>query len=116
MMDTWISFGQGFLLVFAINDKTSFDLIPSKRERIIKGKHGEMCPMILVGNKQDLASDREVLYDDAKKLADSWNIDYIETSAKTNFNCKEVFESMAIKIYESTKKTKKPSSCPCSIY
>ena len=114
MMDNWISFGQGFLLVFAINDKTSFDLIPPKRERIIKGKHGKICPMILIGNKQDLASDREVSYDDVKKLADSWNIDYIETSAKTNFNCKEAFESMAIKIYESTKTIKKSSSCSCS--
>ena len=34
MMDTWISFRQGFLLVFAINDKISFDLIPPKGERI----------------------------------------------------------------------------------
>ena len=115
MMDTWISFGEGFLLVFAINDKESFDLIPSKRDRIIKGKHGEKCPMILVGNKQDLANNREVPYDDAKKLADSWEIDYIETSAKTDFNCKEAFESLAVKINESKKKTKR-SSCPCNIY
>ena len=115
MMDTWISFGEGFLLVFAINDKTSFELIPPKRERIIKGKHGEKCPMILVGNKQDLADNREIPYDDAKQLADSWGIDYIETSAKTDFNCKEVFERLAVKIYESSTKTKK-SSCPCSIY
>ena len=115
MMDTWISFGEGFLLVFAINDKTSFELIPPKRDRIIKGKHGEKCPMILVGNKQDLADNREVSYDDAKKLAESWGIDYIETSAKTDFNCKEVFERLAIKINESRVKTKK-SSCPCSIY
>ena len=28
MMDMWINFGEGFLLVFAINDKISFDLIP----------------------------------------------------------------------------------------
>ena len=115
MMDTWISFGEGFLLVFAINDKTSFELIPPKRERIIKGKHGEKCPMILVGNKQDLVDNREIPYDDAKQLADSWGIDYIETSAKTDFNCKEVFERLAVKIYESRAKTKK-SSCPCSIY
>ena len=115
MMDTWISFGEGFLLVFAINDKTNFDLIPPKRERIIKGKHGEICPMILIGNKQDLADNREIPYDDAKQLADSWGIDYIETSAKTDFNCKEVFERLAVKIYESKAKTKK-SSCPCSIY
>ena len=115
MLDMWINFGDGFLLVFAINDKTSFELIPPKRERIIKGKHGEKCPMILVGNKQDLADNREIPYDDAKQLADSWGIDYIETSAKTDFNCKEVFERLAVKIYESRTKTKK-SSCPCSIY
>ena len=115
MIDMWINFGDGFLLVFAINDKISFDALPKKRERIIKGKHGEKCPMILVGNKQDLADNREIPYDDAKQLADSWGIDYIETSAKTDFNCKEVFERLAVKIYESRTKTKK-SSCPCSIY
>ena len=49
MMDMWISFGEGFLLVFAINDKVSFEQIKRKRERIIKGKHGDFVPMILVG-------------------------------------------------------------------
>ena len=115
MLDQWINFAEGFLLVFSLNDKNSFDLIPSKIESIIKQKHEEGCPMILVGNKQDLTNNREVPYDDAKKLADSWKIEYIETSAKTNFNCKEVFENLAIKIYESRPKIKR-SSCPCSIY
>ena len=115
MLDMWINFGEGFLLVFAINDKNSFDLIPSKIECIIKQKHDEAFPMILIGNKQDLTNNREVSYEEAKKLADSWNIDYIETSAKTNFYCKEAFENLAVKIYESRPKIKR-SSCPCSIY
>ena len=116
MMDTWISFGEGFLLVFAINDKTSFELIPPKRERIIKGKHGEKCPMILVGNKQDLADNREIPYDDAKQLADSWGIDYIETSAKTDFNCKEAFEKLAFQI-SKLKNASPPSCCEkCTIF
>ena len=110
----WINFGQGFLLVFAINDKNSFDLIKSKRDRVLKGKHEENIPMVLVGNKQDLSKDREVSYDEAKSLADSWNIDYIETSAKTNFNCKEAFEKLALKI-EAFRIRKKPC-CPCLIY
>ena len=115
MLDMWINYAEGFLLVFAINDKNSFDLIPEKRDHIIKGKQVGSCPMILVGNKQDLTNNREVSYEEAKKLADSWNIDYIETSAKTNFNCKETFEQLAVKIYESRPKIK-GSSCPCSIY
>ena len=50
------------------------------------------CPFILVGSKQDLESEREVSYSDAKALADSWGCEYIETSAKLNYNCDEIFE------------------------
>ena len=109
-MDMWISFGEGFLLVFAINDKESFNLIKSKHDRILKGKHGVKCPILLVGNKQDLENERQVLYEEAKDLADSWEISYIETSAKTNFNCKEAFEILAkdiIKFRNELKNKKK---------
>ena len=92
MMDMWINFGEGFLLVFALNDKESFNIIKSKRERVLKGKHGQETPMVLVGNKQDL-KDRQVSYEEAKQLADLWKIEYIETSAKTGLNCKEAFEN-----------------------
>ena len=100
MMDMWISFGEGFLLVFAINDKESFNLIKSKRDRILRGKHGVKCPILLVGNKQDLENERQVNYSEAKEMADKWGIEYIETSAKTNFNCKEAFEMLAQKIVQ----------------
>ena len=120
MMDMWISFGEGFLLVFAINDKESFEVIKSKKERVIKGKHNPNVPMLLVGNKQDLASERQVQYNEAKEVATSWGIEYIETSAKTNFNCKEAFERLAKKIV-SQKNDKKRGNinsggCPYLIY
>ena len=113
VMNMWISFGQGFLLVFAINNKESFDIIRSKRELIIKEKKGEIPPMILVGNKQDCEKGREVAYDEAKSLADSWGIEYIETSAKNNFNCKKAFAKLALKISEPNSNQK--SSCFCLI-
>ena len=100
MMDMWISFGEGFLLVFAINDKESFNLIKSKHDRILRGKHGVKCPILLVGNKQDLENERQVNYSEAKEMADKWGIEYIETSAKTNFNCKEAFEMLAQEIVQ----------------
>ena len=101
MIDMWISFGDGFLLVFAINDRKSFDLLKVRYQRVIKGKHGNKCPMVLVGNKQDLEKERKVSYNEAKGQADSWGIEYIETSAKTNFNCKEAFERVARRITNS---------------
>ena len=38
MMDMWISFGNGFMLIFAINDKETFKKIKIKRDRILYGK------------------------------------------------------------------------------
>lgn len=117
MIDMWINFGEGFLLVFAINDLESFKVLEKKRNRILKTKGNASCPMVLVGNKQDLDSERQVNFSDAKEKADAWGIEYIETSAKTNFNCKEAFERLACKIVRMksseivTKKT-----CPaCNI-
>ena len=91
----WISFGEGFMLIFAINDKETFYILKGRRDRIMHGKKGVKYPMILVGNKQDLDKERQVSYIEAKDLADSWGIPYIETSAKTNYNCKEAFEMLA---------------------
>ena len=116
MMDMWISFGEGFLLVFAINDAESFELLKGKRERVLKGKHGTKCPIVLVGNKQDLESERKVQFADAKQLADSWGIEYIETSAKTNFNCKEAFEKLAQKIVELKNNDSNEKKCKCNIF
>ena len=113
-MDMWISFGEGFLLVFAINDAESFELIKGKHDRVLKGKHGGKCPFVLVGNKQDLENERKVSHADAKSLADSWGVDYIETSAKTNLNCRQPFEKLATLI--SSSKTKAKGGCCCYIY
>ena len=115
MMDMWISFGEGFLLVFAINDPESFELLKGKHDRVIKGKHGVKCPILLVGNKQDLAEERKISTDEGKKLAESWGIDYIETSAKNNFNCKEAFERLAQKIAEIKSADGGDKKCHCNI-
>ena len=110
-MDMWISFGDGFLLVFAINDKNTLEAIKVKYNRILKGKHNVKCPILLVGNKVDLENDREVTYADAKQLADSWGIEYMETSAKNNFNCKEAFEKLAQQIVINKSSASKAKPC-----
>ena len=92
MMDMWISFGEGFLLVFAINDHESFELLKGKYDRILKGKNRVAYPILLVGNQQDPINERKVQFDEAKKLADSWKINYMEVSTKTNYNCKYIHQ------------------------
>ena len=116
MMDSWINFGDGFLLIFAINDEESFKMLEKKRERILKNKLGAPGPILLVGNKQDLDNERQVEYAEAKALADKWKVEYIETSAKTNFNCKEAFERLAVKIVESNKSLVSQRGKCCNVF
>lgn len=116
MQDSWINFGEGFLLVFAINDRESFDLLDKTRARIFKVKVDKPCPIVMVGNKLDLNNDRKVSFPEAKKKADEWGIEYIETSAQTNFNCKESFEKLISRVVDERKNQKKQSKCCCNIY
>jgi small GTP-binding protein len=81
MLDSWIQFAEGFLLVFAINDRDSFDALTKRRDRILKLKKGTNCPIVIVGNKCDLEKERKVPESEAKDLAKQWNAQYIETSA-----------------------------------
>lgn len=85
MLDMWINFGEGFLLVYAVNDVESFEDLEKKRERILKIKKGENCPIVVVGNKCDLERERVVSEADAKEKAKEWGVGYIETSAKVSY-------------------------------
>ena len=110
--DSEIDPGEGFLLLFAINDKDSFNFLKGKIERILKLKNGLQTPMILVGNKLDLKDDRQVEYNEAKQLANSFGIDYIEISAKKNLNCDEAIEKLTILTFRLKKKIKSKSGAP----
>lgn len=56
MRDQYMRTGEGFLLVFAVNSVKSFDDIVVYREQILRVKDTEEVPMVLVGNKCDLAA------------------------------------------------------------
>ena len=45
---------------------------------------------ILIGNKKDIP-DRDVKYEEGKKIADQYGYKFFETSAKTGENINEIF-------------------------
>ena len=114
MVDMWINNGDAFFLVFAINDEESFKILEKKREKIIKMK-GKNIPVVLIGNKNDLNNEREIQFKDAKNLAKKWGIDYIETSAKNNFNCREALELIVRKYYNDHNEREKKKCCCCCV-
>ncbi|OON14497.1 Ras family protein [Opisthorchis viverrini] len=97
MRDQYMRTGEGFLCVFAVNNYKSFEDIHQYREQIRRVKDSDDAPMVLVGNKLDLTH-RAVGANDAKMLARSFNIPYVETSAKTRQGVDEAFYTLVREI------------------
>jgi small GTP-binding protein len=116
MLDTWIQFGNCYLLVYSIDDLSSFEFIKDRYERICQIKNNENFSVIIVGNKCDLEKDRKVDIKDVESFAKSNCLEFIEASALNRINVKEAFITVAhdylIKI-DSEKNNKGGFFCPC---
>lgn len=86
--------GDGFLCVFSITDRTSYDSLKEFREQILRVNGDCEAPFIMVGTKFDLNENRQVLKEEAEVMAQEWGAPYIETSAKTNDHIAEVFSKI----------------------
>lgn len=71
-------------MVYAINDRASFNALENWM-RQIKTHASENVVKVLVGNKSDCA-DRQVSFEEGKKMADSFGVQFFEVSAKNNSN------------------------------
>lgn len=60
MREQYMRSGDGFLLVFSVADKTSFNEIEKFHKQILRVKDRDEFPMLMVGNKADLNTQRTV--------------------------------------------------------
>lgn len=97
MRDQYMRTGEGFLCVFAVNNAKSFEDISQYREQIKRVKDADEVPMVLIGNKVDLAV-RSVDSTKAEAVAKEYNIPYIETSAKTRQGVEDAFFTLVREI------------------
>lgn len=89
-----ISKGHAFILVYSITSRQSLEELKPIFEEIIQIKGDtESIPIMLVGNKCD-ETNREVALSEGAELAKRWNCAFLETSAKTNYNVKELFQEL----------------------
>jgi GTPase KRas protein len=58
--DQWMREGKGILLVYAIDNRNSFQAAQQFKEKIDRVKENEKVAIVLVGNKCDLESSRQV--------------------------------------------------------
>lgn len=101
MRDQYMRTGQGFLCVYSITSRSSFEEISSFREQILRVKEEDNVPMVLVGNKCDLEDSRVVATSEGADLAKSFGCKFLESSAKSRINVEESFFELVREIRKS---------------
>lgn len=101
MRDQYMRSGEGFLCVFSITSRSSFDEVSAFREQILRVKDADKVPMVLVGNKCDLESERQVTSAEARETSKTFECPFFETSAKTRVNVEESFYELVREIRRS---------------
>eukprot|EP00002_Diphylleia_rotans_P022614 TRINITY_DN442_c0_g3_i1.p1 TRINITY_DN442_c0_g3~~TRINITY_DN442_c0_g3_i1.p1 ORF type:complete len:188 (+),score=45.87 TRINITY_DN442_c0_g3_i1:82-645(+) len=91
MRDQYMRTGEGFLCVYSITSRSSFDEVSSFRDQILRVKDADQVPLVIVGNKSDLENERQVSTAEGRELAKSVGCPFMETSAKTRVNVEECF-------------------------
>ncbi|XP_051817137.1 GTPase NRas-like [Antechinus flavipes] len=89
--------GEGFLLVYAVNDPHSFQNVNFFWHYLRRVKGTDRLPVVLVANKVDL-SDRLVDPTLGQEVARRFGVPYVETSAKTEHGVEQAFHELVREI------------------
>ncbi|ESO97655.1 hypothetical protein LOTGIDRAFT_104078 [Lottia gigantea] len=77
--ESYVKWADGFILVYSITDKQSFDDVLQIKQYLDDVKRtNTQC--VLVGNKVDLLHDRKVSYDEGESIAQEMSAAFFETS------------------------------------
>ena len=91
MQDQWMREGKGFLLVYSITNKATFEELNNLYEKIRRSKAQNKVPIVICGNKCDMENQRQVPKSEGEQLASSWECPFFETSAKNKINHEACF-------------------------
>jgi len=97
-----IRLADGFLLVFSVDNRNSFELINEWLNTISGSCDISRKVIFLVGNKIDI-KERNVSNEEAVAYAKTKNLSYCETSAKTGFGVKDTFKKLFYTLYQKSK-------------
>ena len=90
---------DGLLLVYSIANRESFNNLEAWLSQLNDVTDLKKKPVVIIGNKKDLESTREVEFNEGKEFADSRNLHFYEVSAKTGENVQEAFNDIFEQLY-----------------
>ncbi|KAF2871744.1 ras family-domain-containing protein [Massariosphaeria phaeospora] len=112
MREQYMRTGEGFLLVYSITDRQSFEEIMTFQQQILRVKDKDYFPMIVVGNKCDLEGERQVSTQEGQNLARQFDCKFIETSAKSRINVDNAFYDIVREIRKYNKEMSSYTGAP----
>nr|CAD7202579.1 unnamed protein product [Timema douglasi]CAD7409963.1 unnamed protein product [Timema poppensis] len=92
-----ISSAEAFVLVYDITDADTFEEVRTLRDQIHETKGNTAVPIVVVGNKVDLAEEgsRQVEFSTTESVVTvDWENGFVESSAKDNTNVTLVFKEL----------------------
>jgi GTPase KRas len=127
LRDQWIRDGEGFVLVYSISSRSSFSRIKRFHHQIQRVK--ESCassptypgspissassqlpvPIMLVGNKSDRVTEREVSTQEGHSLARELGCEFVEASAKNCINVEKAFYDVVRILRRQRQQVSRPS-------
>ena len=90
-----LKIAQGIILFYSVADRKSFNILKLSLSKIIDFDKYDI-PMLMVGNDSDTPN-RQVNYEEAKALADSYGLRFYETSIKYGMN--DIFEDIGEQVF-----------------
>src|SRR6478609_1096809 len=127
LRDQWIRDGEGFILVYSVSSRSSFSRIKRFHHQIQRVKESTASspsypgspiasisstspvPIMLVGNKSDRVSDREVSTQEGHALARELGCEFVEASAKNCINVEKAFYDVVRILRRQRQQSSRPS-------
>ncbi|XP_067347538.1 ras-related protein Rab-6A isoform X3 [Channa argus] len=94
LIPSYIRDSAAAVVVYDITNVNSFQQT-TKWIDDVRTERGSDVIIMLVGNKTDLADKRQITTEEGEQKAKEMNVLFIETSAKTGYNVKQLFRRVA---------------------
>jgi len=99
--------GQGFLLVFSVTDRASYEKVIELHTMITRTKGaGGKVPIVIMANKADMEGERLISKEEEEKLAQRLDVPVFSTSAVSRKGIDESFANLVLQV-------RKHASIPC---
>ncbi len=91
MREQYLRTGEGFLLLYSITSRPSFEEIQTFASQILRVKDKDYFPMIIVGNKCQQEMERQVSFKEGQDLATSIGCPFLEADSSDGRNVEKAF-------------------------